>query len=302
MRGPQSSGLLVGNKNLCQAAYYQSAPHHCYGRPMKCSKEEIMGLLAAVRAWHTTRDHDAEQKMWVGWSQQIADRMKGLPSVKASVIPAPGVEYIDRSPGVRINWDPTVVGIYGAEVAKLLDEAPTRIVLGGTGSRPVPGATPFAGRGAGARAGAANGGQPQSSLTIYVYIMTPDEIKIVADTIYKILKNPPKMPEPAALPSGAPAQVAGTWATTIHYLRGTGNQHFTLQQNGNNLTGDHAGELYDATFRGSIHGNEIALTSTLPVTGYPVTCNFKGTVNGNHMSGTLSMGEYGEVTWDSVKV
>jgi hypothetical protein len=32
MRGPQSSGMLIGQKDLCRAAYYQAAPHHNYGR------------------------------------------------------------------------------------------------------------------------------------------------------------------------------------------------------------------------------------------------------------------------------
>src|SRR5260370_36940575 len=49
LRGPQSSGMLIGQKYLCKAAYYQAAPHHCYGRAFKCSKEEAMGLLAAVQ-------------------------------------------------------------------------------------------------------------------------------------------------------------------------------------------------------------------------------------------------------------
>jgi seryl-tRNA(Sec) selenium transferase len=295
MRGPQSSGLLIGNKNLCEAAYYQSAPHHCYGRPMKCSKEEVMGLLAAVRAWHQTRDHDAEQKMWVGWCQQIADRFKDMPAVKATLIPAPSVESIDRSPGVRISWDPKDIDIYGSEVAKLLDDAPTRIVLGGTGTRPPQGAEAPAARASG------RGGNGMSSLTIFVYIMTPDEIQIVADAIHDILSKPPHFDAPV-LPTGTPANVAGNWGVSIHYLRGTGHQQFVLKQTGNDVTGDHHGELYNATFRGTVHANEIALTSRLPVIGYPVTCNFKGTVSGNQMSGTLNMGEYGEVTWDAVRV
>ncbi len=300
MRGPQSSGLLIGNKNLCQAAFYQSAPHHCYGRPMKCSKEEVMGLLAAVRAW-STRDHDAEQKMWVDWTQQIADRFKDMPSVKATLVPAPSVESIDRSPGVRISWDPTVYNIYGSEMAKALDEAPTRIVLGGTGTRPAVGAgaaTPVASA-AGGRRAAADG--MSSSVNIAVYIMTPDEIQIVADSIYNLLKNPPHF-ETAVVPAGTPASVAGSWAVEIHYLRGTGEQRFVLQQNGNGVSGEHHGELYNTTFRiGSIHSDQIAMTSILPITGYPITCNFKGTVVGNTMSGTLNMGEYGEVTWSAVR-
>ena len=55
-------------RNLCKAAYFQAAPHHVYGRALKCSKEETMGLLAAVTQWYK-RDHAAEQKMWRGWMQ-----------------------------------------------------------------------------------------------------------------------------------------------------------------------------------------------------------------------------------------
>ena len=278
MRGPQSSGLLIGKKDLCQAAYFQGAPHHNYGRAMKCSKEETMGLLAAVRAWRK-RDHPAEQTMWMGWCQSIADRMQGLPSVKATVLPSAPFGSIDRSPGVRISWDAKVTGITGTEMAKVLDEGTPRIVLGGTGTRP---------------------DRMDSSVTIYCYIMTPAEVKIVADTIHGILKSPPKFSDPV-VPSGTPAQVAGDWAVTIHYLRGTGEQHFVLKQDGNDVTGEHHGEIYNATLKGSVHANEVAMMSVLPVIGYPLPCRFKGTVEGNRMSGTVNMAEYGEAKWEAVK-
>ncbi|WP_130417890.1 aminotransferase class V-fold PLP-dependent enzyme [Edaphobacter modestus] len=278
MRGPQSAGLLIGKKDLCQAAYFQGAPHHNYGRAMKCSKEETMGLLAAVRAWHT-RDHEAEQKMWLGWMQSIADRMKGLPSVEATVLPPPPAEAIDRSPGVRITWDAKVTGITGTELAKLLDEGTPRIVLGGIGARPH---------------------HMDSSVTIFGYIMTPAEVKIVADAIYHALKNPPHYEDPV-VPAATPASVEGNWAVTVHYLRGIGEQHLVIKQVGNNLTGEHHGEIYNTTLTGSIHANEIAFISVLPVTGYPLTCRFKGTVHGNQIAGTLNMGEYGEATWEAVR-
>src|SRR5205814_639181 len=66
LRGPQSSGMMIGQKDLCKAAYYQASPHHCYGRAFKCSKEEAMGLLAAVQQWYK-RDHAAEQREWRSW-------------------------------------------------------------------------------------------------------------------------------------------------------------------------------------------------------------------------------------------
>jgi seryl-tRNA(Sec) selenium transferase len=278
MRGPQSSGLLIGRKDLCQAAYFQGAPHHNYGRAMKCSKEETMGLLAAVRAWRK-RDHEAEQKMWTGWVQSIADRMQGLPSVKATLLPSAPVGSIDRSPGVRIGWDANATGITGTEMAKLLDEGTPRIVLGGTGMRP---------------------DHMESAVTIFCYIMTPAEVKIVADTIYRHLKNPPHFENPV-VPSGAPASVAGNWAVAIHYLRGTGEQQFVLQQEGNQIKGDHHGEIYNTTIAGAVHADEVAMMSVLPVIGYPLTCRFKGTVHGNSMSGTVNMGEYGEAKWEAVR-
>ena len=63
LKGPQAAGLLLGDKNLLQAAWANSAPHHAFGRSLKVGKEEIMGMLAAVEAWKT-RDHDAEYRDW----------------------------------------------------------------------------------------------------------------------------------------------------------------------------------------------------------------------------------------------
>jgi seryl-tRNA(Sec) selenium transferase len=278
MRGPQSSGLVIGKKDLCQAIYFQSAPHHNYGRAMKCSKEETMGLLAAVRAWQK-RDHDAEQKMWVSWCQSIGDRMQGLPSVKTSIIPAPSVDSIDRCPGIRIAWDANTINITGTEMVKVLDDAPTRIVLNGSGSRP---------------------DHMESAVTIFPYIMTPAEVKIVADAVYKLLKNPPHFENPV-IPAGTPASLAGKWDVIIHYVRGTGEQHFTLKQEGNTVTGDHQGELYNGSLRGSVHANQVAFLSSFPVSGNRLTFSFKGAAEGNRMSGTVAMAEYGEVPWEAIR-
>lgn len=278
MRGPQSSGLLIGNKTLCKAAYFQGAPHHNYGRAMKISKEETMGLLAAVRAWHK-RDHDAEQVMWTAWMQSIADRLKDIPGVTATVIPTPPPGSIDRNPGVHVEWDAKVVGITGTELSRKLDNASTRISMAGTGTRP---------------------DRMKSSVTVWAYILTPAEVKIIADAIHDGLTNPGSNPDPI-VSADAPATVAGTWSGTIHYVRGTGEQTFLLKQDGNTLTGEQRGEVYDATFKGTIHGDQITLSSVLPVVGYPLPCNFKGTVSGKTMSGTVSLGEYGEVAWEATQ-
>lgn len=278
MRGPQSSGMLIGQKNLCKAAYFQAAPHHCYGRALKCSKEEAMGLLAAVRQWYK-RDHAAEQAEWTSWMQHIADRLKGLPSLTAEVIPA-HEDLSNRCPNLRVRWDANVLKITGTELAAKLDAGTPRITLAGAqGQRPE---------------------KMESSIGVTSYMMAAGEEKIIADALYQALTNPGSYPTPA-VPSTAPASVNGRWSVQIHYLRGLGEQQFLLEQNGNQITGEHHGEIYNAQFQGAIHGDQIELHSVMPVAGNPLRCNFKGTVEGNSMNGTLNMGEYGNATWSAIR-
>ncbi len=302
LRGPQSSGLLIGDKSLCKAAYYQAAPHHCYGRPLKCSKEEAMGILAAVREWYN-RDHEAEQAEWASWMQQIADRVKDLPSVKTNItlpLPTtdPKVDLSNRCPGLRITWDPNKLNITGTEMMARLDAGTPRITLDSAiGRRPFPATI------APVVAGPPGRGQDMgglSSIGVTSYMMEPGDAKIIADAIHEGLTKPGPYQDPP-VPQGALASVAGRWAVTIHYLRGTGEQEFVLQQSGANVTGTQTGEIYNAAFRGTVRANEVDLMSTLPIPADQVRCNFHGIVQGNTMSGTLTMGEYGEATWSAVR-
>lgn len=52
IRGPQSTGVLAGRKDLLQAAWLNSSPHSdSQGRGMKVNKEEMIGLLAAIEKY-----------------------------------------------------------------------------------------------------------------------------------------------------------------------------------------------------------------------------------------------------------
>lgn len=48
LRAPQASGLLVGDADLIAAARLNAFPNHSVGRPMKLSKEIVIGLVTAV--------------------------------------------------------------------------------------------------------------------------------------------------------------------------------------------------------------------------------------------------------------
>jgi L-seryl-tRNA(Ser) seleniumtransferase len=49
LRGPQSSGLIVGKKKLIDRILTIASPNPGLGRPFKVGKEEIAGLMTAVR-------------------------------------------------------------------------------------------------------------------------------------------------------------------------------------------------------------------------------------------------------------
>src|SRR6195256_6263202 len=64
LRGPQTSGLLLGDKRLVQAAWRNGSPHQALGRPMKVSKEDVIGVIAALEHWFEERDPAAERQKW----------------------------------------------------------------------------------------------------------------------------------------------------------------------------------------------------------------------------------------------
>lgn len=61
LRGPQSSGLVLGKRRYIEAMRHHGSPNQGFGRPMKVGKEEMMGLLAAVERY-LTLDHKAREQ------------------------------------------------------------------------------------------------------------------------------------------------------------------------------------------------------------------------------------------------
>jgi len=58
LRGPQSSGLVLGRQSIVESCIANGPPNHSLGRPMKVGKEEMLGLLAAVE-WSLQQDEAA---------------------------------------------------------------------------------------------------------------------------------------------------------------------------------------------------------------------------------------------------
>jgi L-seryl-tRNA(Ser) seleniumtransferase len=78
--GPQSSGLILGRKDLIEACAFNACPRAFIGRPMKAGKEEIVGLLAAVR-WYLSLDHEELMRTYEAKVQYVIDVFSHLPHI-----------------------------------------------------------------------------------------------------------------------------------------------------------------------------------------------------------------------------
>jgi L-seryl-tRNA(Ser) seleniumtransferase len=130
LRGPQSSGLMVGKKDLIEASALQAAPYeYAVARPMKASKETILGLVAAVEAY-MEEDESERFKQWNLYCDQLEaglGKIPGLvtkrlvpnqPKIQPAVIPRLAIQ-IDPSAGFTLerlnrllqNGDPKILAI-----------------------------------------------------------------------------------------------------------------------------------------------------------------------------------------------
>lgn len=86
LRGPQSSGLIIGDADLVRACAANSYPNHSVGRAMKTSKENALGLLAAVER-ALDLDWDAEYQRWMRLLESYAARLDQLGGLRHWIVP-----------------------------------------------------------------------------------------------------------------------------------------------------------------------------------------------------------------------
>jgi uncharacterized pyridoxal phosphate-dependent enzyme len=128
LSGPQCSGLLLGRKDLIEAALMNCNPREgAVCRPMKVGKEEIIGCLTALETWLNLD----EKKLYAEWNARIARIRKlvdTVPDVKTDVyIPDDGNRY----PTLRVSWDTQAWGFSVADcVSELCSSNPVIEVLG----------------------------------------------------------------------------------------------------------------------------------------------------------------------------
>jgi L-seryl-tRNA(Ser) seleniumtransferase len=177
LMGPQCSGLLLGRKDLIEAAVANCSPWEgAVCRPMKVGKEEIIGCLTALETW-LKMDPEALYREWNGRVQRIAKLVETVPGVKTEIIVPEGA---NRFPTLTITWDQNAWGFTVADCARKLSDGDPRIeVLTKSNPSLVPGA----------EEGYPNPKEPQSSdqLQIVSVTLRPGEEMIVGKRLREVL-------------------------------------------------------------------------------------------------------------------
>jgi D-glucosaminate-6-phosphate ammonia-lyase len=110
IRGPQSSGILAGEKDLITGAVLQQldmdtsfefwnpppnlidksrlkgVPRHGIGRGFKAGKEEIVGLITALKLYANT-DHEKEIQRYEEFCERMVDGLAQISSLQATLLP-----------------------------------------------------------------------------------------------------------------------------------------------------------------------------------------------------------------------
>ena len=84
IRGPQSTGILVGRRDLVRAVTLNASPNQALARAAKTSKEEICGLVVALELF-MAEDESAEMKRYRDVCTTIAEQLADIPGLRVVV-------------------------------------------------------------------------------------------------------------------------------------------------------------------------------------------------------------------------
>jgi L-seryl-tRNA(Ser) seleniumtransferase len=171
IRGPQCTGLLLGKKDLIDAAQLNNSPSsNTIGRGMKVGKEEIIGLVAALD-WFLAQDDAAMEAEYRKRAALVAERVQTVPSVEARIFVPPVANHV---PHLLITYDRNRIKLTATEVMQRMREGNPRIEL-----NPATGGGP-------ASAGLPGGG---NAIVVGVWMLQPGEDQIVARRLHEVLSE-----------------------------------------------------------------------------------------------------------------
>ena len=135
LRGPQSSGLILGRKDLIESCALNANPNQGVGRAMKVGKEEIVGVVTALELYAEEEFQQEEQRSWQERTSYMAEALSRVPGVKAyneiagpTCLCSPLIP--EGIPVTYVEWDAEVISNTNEEVQRELEEGSPSIMVG----------------------------------------------------------------------------------------------------------------------------------------------------------------------------
>jgi L-seryl-tRNA(Ser) seleniumtransferase len=136
IRGPQSTGLILGKRELIEACTMNASPNHGVGRPPKVGKEEIAGVVTALELFSIEEFERAEIQSWEERARYMADAISRVPGVRCYVEAAPPSWFAGASgaapegtPLTHVEWDAGASGKIKERVVEELAEGDPAVLV-----------------------------------------------------------------------------------------------------------------------------------------------------------------------------
>ena len=125
IRGPQSTGILAGRRDLIRAASLNASPNQALGRAAKTSKEEIAGLVVALELF-MAEDEKAEMQRYREVGAAIVDALADIPGLRGVVEQDPVNRVI---PHAVLYFTPDWIGPSGHSVQVALAQGEPHVYV-----------------------------------------------------------------------------------------------------------------------------------------------------------------------------
>ena len=171
IRGPQNAGLLLGRKDLIEAAAWNNNPFdETVGRGMKVAKEQIIGMVAAVD-WFLSQTDEGMDTEFRRRANRIAAELKNIPTLTHEIHVPPVANHI---PHLVLRYDQSRVKKSPREVAEILRTGSPAIEL-----------NPSTGR----KSGTTGLPSDENTIVVGVWMLEPGEDLIVGRRLREVLSK-----------------------------------------------------------------------------------------------------------------
>jgi D-glucosaminate-6-phosphate ammonia-lyase len=261
LRGPQSTGVMLGRKALCEAAWLNGPPHQAFGRAMKVGKEEMVGAVAAVERWLSSSLARRERARWRPRLALMESALSRIAGVTMALLP--DSEFV-TAPRMRVQWDPTRIPLASESLRAMLLAGTPRILIHDFWCTP-------------------------HSIVLDPVNLTDEEATQACRALRAILTR-----NHAAVSTDrgrAEIDVSGSWIARVDFLRGTARHRLHLEQHGDQLSGQHIARYSSAQITGRVERDRVTFIARHENGGgLPFYYSFDGTLREESLSGGLRLG------------